>query len=459
MEFGNDYYFLDDTIAAIATAPGEGGIAVIRITGSAAIEIADRVFSGSVCSFASHTAHYGHVIDQDRLPVDDVLLLPMLGKRSFCGENTVEIHCHGGSLITKRVLSVVLQAGARAAKAGEFSYRAYMNGKIDLAQAEAVQQLIGAKNELALNAAEQQLSGALSKKIKGYQKSLTDIAAILEAWVDFPEEGLEFASKEEICSDLSSAYQEMEKLYLSYHDGEKIHEGISLCLVGRPNVGKSSLMNALLEKERAIVSDIPGTTRDIVEGELFLNGLNFRVFDTAGMRETKEVIEAEGIRRTVEAMEKADLVLFVVDGSEVLSEEEKKMLKNLPKEKSILIWNKSDLPIKGKREVIGPLFQVNLSAKNGTGLDSLKEAIDQAIWSKGVPSKDQVMLTNIRHKESLKRSMEACQAVLHGLKEDLSPEMISVDMREVLDSLGSVIGTNVTEDVLSSIFSKFCIGK
>jgi tRNA modification GTPase len=380
----------------------------------------------------------------------------MLGKRSYTGETTVEIHCHGGSLITRRVLEAVLMAGARAALPGEFTFRAFLNGKMDLAQAEAVQALIYAKNERALDAAENQLKGALSQFIGQFQQQLTQTAAILEAWVDFPEEGLEFATMEEICDDLEEICQSMEKLALTFHDGKILHEGLSLCLVGCPNVGKSSLMNALLDKERAIVSPIPGTTRDILEDHLRVNGLHFKVSDTAGIRETEEDIEQEGIRRSKQAMQQADLV--VLDAHRGLLAEDQHLLQLVPPAKTIVIWNKVDLPHAPLPSLSFP-FIVSLSAKQRVGLEELHQAIDQLIWQKGPPSKEEILITNIRHKESLVSSIEAARRVQQGLRQGVSPEFLTIEMRQALSELGKVIGANVTEDILSAIFSKFCIGK
>ena len=344
MEFIHKHYQPGETIAAVATPPGEGGVAIIRISGKDAIATAANVFSGPIHTYQTHTVHYGHILDANKNHVDDVLIIPMLGNRSYTGEDTVEIHCHGGSLITRRVLDTVLAAGARAALPGEFTFKAFINGKIDLAQAEAVQELIGAKNERALDAAEEQLQGSLSKKIEGFQRNLTDIAAILDAWVDFPEEGLEFASIDEVCQQIEETAEEMQPLADTFHDGKIVHDGITLCLIGSPNVGKSSIMNALLDKERAIVSHIPGTTRDIVEDHLRLNGLNIKLIDTAGIRTTEEVIEQEGIRRSKEAMGNADLILYVLDASQPIREEERTLLENIPKNKCIVLWNKIDLP-------------------------------------------------------------------------------------------------------------------
>lgn len=459
MEFVHQPYQPGETIAAIATAPGEGGVAIIRISGHDAMKVATKIFSGPVFSYKTHTAHYGQILDPSGQRVDDVLLLPMLGKRSYTGEDTVEIHCHGGSLITRRVLEVVLQAGARAARPGEFTLKAFMNGKLDLAQAEAVQELICAKNEHALDAASNQLKGLLSHKISHFQQKLTLIAAILEAWVDFPEEGLEFASMEEICKDLETISQEMQQLVNTFHDGKIVHEGVSLCLVGSPNVGKSSLMNALLDKERAIVSHIPGTTRDIVEDHLRLNGLNVKLIDTAGIRKSDECVEQEGIRRSKEAMTQADLILLVLDaGRGVESDEEHWLLETAPPKKTIIIWNKTDLPLHNVSEMPFP-HVVFLSAKEKIGLELLRKKIDAVIWEHGQPSKEEILITNVRHKEALIQSIDSCQAVVTGLREGVSPEFLAIDMRSALSELGKILGTNISEDILSAIFSTFCIGK
>lgn len=458
MEFIHQPYQPGETIAAIATPLGEGGVAIIRISGNNALEVSAKVFSGPVHQYQSHTAHYGQIRNLQGVRIDDVLILPMLGKRSYTGEDTVEIHCHGGSLITRRVLETVLQAGARAARPGEFTFKAFINGKIDLAQAEAVQELIGAKNERALDAAEEQLKGSLSKTVAEYQQSLTMIAAILEAWVDFPEEGLEFATMEELCADLEELSQKMRKLANTFHDGKILHDGISVCLIGSPNVGKSSLMNTLLDKERAIVSPIPGTTRDILEDHLRLNGLNFKLMDTAGIRMTEEVIEQEGIRRSQAAMQQADLILLVLDAAKGLQEEDMSLLGLVPKDKTIAIWNKMDLP-HAEIPTIDIPHSVKLSAKLKEGIDRLHQAIDTVIWKNGPPGREEVVITNVRHKEALQQAIEACERVILGLKEDVSPEFLSMDMRQALNSLGLIIGTNISEDILSAIFSTFCIGK
>lgn len=448
---------MSETIAAIATPPGEGGISVIRISGPDAMSIADRVFSGPVSSYKTHTAHYGKILDKNQQPVDEVLLLVMKGPRSYTGEDTVEIQGHGGSLITRRVLEVVLAAGAKAAGPGEFTRQAFLNGKVDLAQAEAVQTFIGAKNELSLQAASHQLSGALSHQVQTFQKALLDTAAILEAWVDFPEEGLEFATKDEILNSLLATHAKMKKLESTFHEGRKIHDGLKLALIGSPNAGKSSLMNLLLGHERAIVTPIPGTTRDLLDAELRLFGLHFQLIDTAGIRSTDEIVEQEGIRRSKQALQEADLVLFLIDTSKPLSDEDRALLETASQDKTLLIWNKIDLP-HSIPQVKLP-HTAKLSAKTGEGLGALKQKLKELIWKDSLPSKDEIILTNVRHKEALTNATTDLQKLIDGLKTDISPEFLSADMRSCLSHLGEIIGLDISEDILSSIFSKFCVGK
>ncbi len=445
-----------DTLAAIATPPGEGGIAVIRISGPDAISIADKIFSGSVADYRTHTCHFGKIIDQGHV-IDEVLLLVMRGPRSFTGEDTIEIQCHGGSLVTRQILELVLKTGAKSAGPGAFTRQAFLNGKLDLAQAEAVQTFIGAKNELSLQAASQQLSGMLSKRIANLQQELLGTAAILEAWVDFPEEGLEFASKEEVITSLEKTLQNMHSLESTFHEGKKIHEGLSLCLVGSPNAGKSSLMNALLGQDRAIVTHIPGTTRDTLEAEMRLGGLHFQLIDTAGIRQTEELVEREGIRRSKIAMQQSDLILLLVDVSSPLTEEDEALIASAPKEKTLLIWNKTDLPHTSPDAP--ELAQVLLSAKTGEGIEELKKEIEKLIWEGTPPSKEEIVLTNIRHKEALSLAIKDLKTLIQGLETGISAEFVASDMRSCLGHLGTIIGMDISEDILSAIFSKFCVGK
>lgn len=458
MDFVHQSYEKHKTIAAIATPIGEGGISVIRISGENALDVANKVFSGNVFSYQTHTAHLGKILDKNQSPIDEVLLLVMLGHRSFTGEDTVEIHCHGGKLITQKVLDTIYQAGAQPALPGEFSFKAFMNGKIDLSQAEAIQELIAAKNTYAMKTAKNQLLGTLKTKIQSFQKDLTDITAVLEAWVDYPEEGLEFMSSEEMLLALSQTLKSMKHLNETFHDGKIVKSGISLCLVGLPNAGKSSLLNALLQKDRAIVTEIAGTTRDVLEEDFMLEGLHFRLIDTAGIRDTEEVIEKEGIKRSEEAYKHADLILFVIDRRKGFCEKAYELSQNLPLEKTVFVYNKNDCtdlkPITTTHN-----HQVSISAKQQTGLDTLKTLLLNVLWQNGAPPTQEIIITNSRHHEALNKAIHNIESVIEGLTQNVSPEFLCIDLKEALVNLGTISGTNITEDILSSIFSRFCVGK
>ncbi|MBF5058755.1 tRNA uridine-5-carboxymethylaminomethyl(34) synthesis GTPase MnmE [Candidatus Neptunochlamydia vexilliferae] len=453
MEFNHRTYEPGQTIAAVATPPGEGGIAVVRIAGDEALDVADQIFSGPIKKYKSHTVHFGKILGADGEVIDEGLAVVMKNPCSYTGEDTVEIHCHGGVIITRKVLDAALKAGARAALPGEFTFKAFQNRKIDLTRAEAVQQVIASKSELAWQAAESHLEGKLYKKISEFQTRLTSIAAILEAWVDFPEEGLEFASKEELCGDLQELIRCKATLHQTFYDGKMVRTGFSLCLIGAPNVGKSSLMNALSGKERSIVTNIPGTTRDVLEEDVEIAGMNFRLIDTAGIRETEEVVEKEGVRRSEKAAKGADLILVVCD----VTDPEPPALA-LPEKKTIAIWNKVDLE-HGALPQLPYSHQVKISAKEGEGIETLKSEIHRVIWQEGPPSKEEVILTSERHHQALGNAIEALEKVLSGLQTEISPEFLVSDIRLALKELGTIIGMNITEEVLSAIFSKFCVGK
>ena len=458
MDFIHRPYQPGETVAAISTPPGEGGISIIRISGNRAIEIACRVFSGPVLTYLSHTAHLGIVCGRRGERIDEAVLLLMRAPKSYTGEDVVELQCHGGMIASKQVLEACLEAGARAALPGEFTFKAFMNGRLDLAQAEAVQRVIGAKNEQAFSAATKHLEGALSEKIHKLQKELVSLAAIFEAWVDFPEEGIEFASEKEVAERLLRVRDKIQRMIDTFEDGRRIDHGISLCIVGPPNAGKSSLMNALLDQERAIVTPIPGTTRDLLKEELTIGGLHFTLTDTAGIRETDEIIEQEGIKRSKAALQSADIVLLVLDVAKKIERTEIELLEILPKTKTIALWNKSDLPHPPTFQLPFPLV-LNISAKERTGIEELKKAIDRLIWQKGAPSKDELFITTLRHKEALCHAVQNIDKVIEGLSERTSPEFLSADLRGALTELGRVIGINITEVIISSIFSQFCIGK
>ena len=442
----------EDTIAAIitGTAPN-GAVAGIRISGKDAFSIAEKVFSKPLQSLPTHTAHYGTIRSSKNESIDHVLLLIMKGPKSYTGEDTVEIFSHGGSVLPKKILQIILEKGARAAKPGEFTLRAYLNQKIDLAQAEAVQKLIAAKNDFAVKAAKEQLEGKLSKKIQAYQKRLTHFCAILEAWVDFPEEDLGFIPTEEFLAGLSEISHDLSQLITSYENGAKLQEGISLCIAGAPNAGKSSLLNLLLKKEKAIVTDIEGTTRDLIEEDLLLEGLSFRIKDTAGIRPTCCVIEQKGIEKSKEAMQESDLVLYMVDSSNPQIH-----LNSLDPEKTLIVWNKID---QKKPETLFPNFSnIAISVKEEKGITELLQKVTKLAQKKDY-GKEEIFLTSQRHKEALEEASLYLEKVLASFQEKVSAEFIASDVKEALNALAKITGENVTERILDAIFSEFCLGK
>lgn len=444
-----------ETIAAICTPPGNGGVAMIRISGPQAVEIGNKIFSKDLASIDSHKIAYGSFLDTQKQEVDQGLIVKMLAPASYTGEDVVELFCHGGHLITQKVLQCTIDAGAFFARPGEFTERAFLNQKMDLSQAEAVQSLIAAQNEYALKIASNQLEGGLSKKIKAMQKALIDQAAIIEAWVDFPEEGIEFSSMDEIITHLENTQQEMNLLITSYENAQVLKEGFTLCLIGRPNVGKSSLLNQLLKKERAIVTPIAGTTRDTIEETLMIEGMQYHIMDTAGIRKEAEEIEKEGIVRAKRAAQKADLILLVLDAQSSLTREDQELLNEIKDQKHLVVWNKIDL--KDSVESVAK-HEVKISAMKGDNIESLYQEIHQMMIS-SAHYKDQVYLTERRHKEALVAAKEHLDQVISGLKTSSSPEWLTFDLKSALKKLSEVIGIDVTESILSSIFSKFCIGK
>lgn len=444
------------TIVALATPPGHSAIAVVRVSGPESFVIAPHIFKGKKTEYKSHVAYLGYAVDQNGDKIDQVLFLPMKGPKSFTGEDSFEIHCHGSLLIVQKIIESIVACGAKMAGPGEFSFRAFMNGKIDLVQAESIQALIGSASAKAQQAAALQLEGRLSEKVMDFQKKIAHITAIIEAWVDYPEEGLEFASHEEIVEQVQEVCLQLEKWTATFSHGEKLKTGFSLCLLGPPNSGKSSLMNALLGKNKAIVTPIAGTTRDVLEGELSFFGFSFHLFDTAGVRETEEIVEKEGIARSLEQASKADLILLVLDGSK---EEDLLYWTPFLQEKTILILNKKDLCNEKQAQSIHS-HQLFISAKTGQGLDLLKEKVTEIlVGQKMTNDREEIVLTEARHYHSLVEAKEALVRFLDGMQEGISPEYLVADLRSSLRSLGMILGIDVTEEVLTALFSKFCVGK
>lgn len=453
---------LADTIAAIATPLGEAGIALIRISGPDALSVAEKCFrpmgkkSLLPTAAPSHTIHFGHVMRRDRV-VDEVLLSVLRAPRTFTREDVVEITCHGGLLPAKLVLDAVLAGGARLAAPGEFTRRAFLNGRIDLAQAEAVADLIHSRTELAVAAANEQLAGKLSLRLNTLRDDLMNILAHIEAHIDFPDEDIAPDTRAQLLRRLESALAFIDGLLRTAGDGRILRRGIRAAIVGRPNVGKSSLLNQLLGHERAIVSPTPGTTRDTIEETASIRGLPVVFIDTAGLRESADDIEIEGIRRGRNALASAELILHVVDRSEPLHPADAALLAELGARKFLLVANKADLPPRLKLPVgAAPL---EICARTGAGIEQLKDAIKEKVWAGQIHAEMLEAMINSRHEDALRRAQAGLERTRDALNSGLSLDLAALDLRIAVNAAGEIVGHTATEDLLDAIFSQFCIGK
>ncbi|HEU5125282.1 MAG TPA: tRNA uridine-5-carboxymethylaminomethyl(34) synthesis GTPase MnmE [Verrucomicrobiae bacterium] len=454
----------DDTIAAIATPIGEGGLAVIRVSGSRAFAVVDSCFSPigrsslKPSAAATHTIQFGHIVRHGQ-NIDEVLIAVMRAPRTFTREDIVEITCHGGILPAKTVLDTVLENGARLAEPGEFTRRAFLNGRIDLAQAEAVADLIHSRTELALRAANEQLAGKLSQRINELREEMVKTLAHVEAHIDFPDEDIAPDTKDQLLGRLERGVNFMNELLRTADEGQILRRGIRAAIVGRPNAGKSSLLNQLLGHDRAIVSPIPGTTRDTIEETANIRGLPVVFIDTAGLREARDEIEVEGIRRSRETLERAELILHVVDNSERLTEADKAYLAEFSGKKRILVRNKMDLPAKLQLTLDPGIVAVNVCCLSGKGIESLKDAIRQLIWSGEIRTEMFQVMINSRHQDALNRARAATDRTITALRSGETLELAAMDLRIAVNAVGEIVGKTTTEDLLDMIFSQFCIGK
>ncbi len=461
---------LDDVITAIATPIGEGGISVIRVSGKNAITVTDKGFRGrnSLQSVPTHTVHFGYFIDQTGETIDEVVATVFKAPHSYTAQDVVEISCHGGIFVSKKVLESVLSFGARLAEPGEFTKRAFLNGRIDLSRAEAVADIIHSKSDRSHRASLMQLQGKLSEKVENIKASLIKILGLLELELDFVEEGLEFNNKSNVAKQMESTIDEIDKLIGSYKVGKVFRDGVKVVLAGKPNVGKSSIINMLLSENRAIVTEIPGTTRDTIEENILIGGILFRVIDTAGLRETNDLIEVEGIRRTEKEIEDADLVVFIVDASSGFGKEDEQTIgailrkKNLSTDNCLVAVNKIDLvkdnKLLGFPTILEKIVRAYISAKTGNGFD----IFENELVALALPKSDLtegILITNSRHKDVLLRTKECLCRSLSTLRQGGSSELIALDLRQALNTLGEIVGTITTDEVLNTIFAKFCIGK
>lgn len=461
----------EDTITAISTPIGEGGICIVRLSGPEAISITDSVFEAKdkkgLLQAKTHTLKYGHIIEKNSpdkdVVIDEVLITIMRAPRSYTREDVVEINCHGGIQSAKRVFELVARSGARIAEPGEFTKRAFLNGRIDLIQAEAVLDVIRAKTEGSLKVAMSQLDGELSVKVNGLIESILDIASQIEASIDFPEEELDIQAESSIKGKICSALKELESLVDTYDAGMVLREGVLAIICGKPNTGKSSLMNLLLKRDRVIVSEIPGTTRDTVEELINLKGLPVRIVDTAGISETKDLVEREGVKRSKKYIKLSDFAIFMLDASSGIDRRDMDIMKLLNGKKKIILVNKSDIAKKKYLAKIRETFKgekvIEVSVKNKKNIGKLEKAMLDIVWSGDYSQGEGAIVANARHKELLDKALANMLSVNEALSKKAHPELISIDLKEALFNLGLIVGKSVTDKILDNIFEQFCIGK
>lgn len=456
-----------DTIAALVTAVGESSVGIIRISGPEAVKIADKIYQGKsdLLSADTHTIHYGYVYDwRNDKKIDEALFMLMRGPRSFTGEDVVEVQCHGGMVVLKQVLQLILLSGSRLAEQGEYSKRAFLNGRLDLAQAESIMDIVQAKTDKGVDLALSQLQGTLSGMVKTLRADLLELIAFIQADIDYPDDDIERLTAEEQQQRVVNLKTQVANVLQNAQKGKMIRDGLKVVIAGKPNVGKSSLLNALLGQERAIVTDIPGTTRDVIEEYINLNGIPLKIVDTAGIRETDNVVEQIGVDRAQQFMKTADLVLYVVDAVQGLTEQDTLMMKDIQNQPVIYLLNKSDVGISDEiraqlKEAIGEAPVLEISARDKIGLEQLEEKITDLFFAGTLEVSNDIMVTNVRHIQILEESMAHMDGFLNGIMLGLSVDFLVIDLQNAWEKLGKITGETVEEDLLDQIFSKFCLGK
>ncbi|GAE89244.1 tRNA uridine-5-carboxymethylaminomethyl(34) synthesis GTPase MnmE [Acetivibrio straminisolvens] len=458
--------YKEDTIAAISTPHGTGGVGIIRISGDKAFEIAEKIFKGNrdFKLIRSHTINYGKIVNPENGAVlDEVLLSKMEKPKTFTREDVVEINCHGGMVVLKNILELCIKQGARLAEPGEFTKRAFLNGRIDLSQAEAVIDLINSKTNESSKAAINQLEGKLSQKIKDARRKLIELLAHIEVTVDYPEHDIEEITGQMIYKEIGEIKQKLCDIIKGFEKGRIIREGIDAVIIGKPNVGKSSLLNELSGKSKAIVTDIPGTTRDIIEEYININGIPLRIIDTAGIRETEDVVEKIGVERTHKAINDADLIIMMIDAKRGMDEEDNKILTMLGDKKLIILINKTDIVDEDQICKIESLLAgkkyIKTSMKEGTGINELESTITELFVQGEVNINEEVLLTNIRHKNLIDMAVSSIEKAMDAIENFMTLDLVSIDITDAADYLGQITGESVSEDVMHEIFSRFCLGK
>ena len=455
-----------DTIAAIATAMSSSGIGIIRVSGEQAVSIVNRIFISRKDNFdlntaPSHHIYYGMIQDGEEV-LDEVLVMLMRGPHSYTAEDTVEIDCHGGVLVMKKILETVIKYGARPAEPGEFTKRAFLNGRIDLSQAEAVIDVINAQNDYAVKSSVSQLKGSVSKKVKALRERILYQIAFIESALDDPEHISLDGYEEELSGKLDDMTGEMEKLVRSADSGRVVSEGIRTVILGKPNAGKSSLMNVLLGEERAIVTDIAGTTRDTLEEHIHMHGISLNIIDTAGIRETEDLVEQIGVNRAKVAADEADLIIYVVDGSRELDENDAQIMELIRDRKAVVLLNKTDLETVISEELLQAKTGktvISISAKEETGIDKLEKTIQNLFYEGSIDFNDEVLITNVRHKTALQNALKSLYMVKQSIENQMPEDFLTIDLMDAYEQLGTITGEAVEDDLVNEIFSKFCMGK
>ena len=455
-----------DTIAAIATAMSSSGIGIIRISGDEAVGIVDRIFSmkngKKLSDMPTHTIHYGHIKDVDEV-IDEVMVVLMRGPKSYTREDTVEIDCHGGVYVMKRILETVIKYGARPAEPGEFTKRAFLNGRIDLSQAESVIDIINAKSEKEVKTSINQLEGNLSKKIKQIKQQILDVMVNVEVSIDYPEYDTPDATENEILNMLNNVEKELLKLENSFDNGKLIKEGIKTAIIGKPNAGKSSLLNAILDEDRAIVTNIEGTTRDTIEEFVNINGIPLNLIDTAGIRNTTNEVEQIGVKKSKKIAQDADLIIAIFDATKDLSKEDMEILDIIKDKKIIIVLNKIDLPCKidENNEYLKSITNniVKISALNNIGIEEIYNKITKMFNLNEINLDNEIVITNLRHKNLIHKAMENVEKAKQSLNENMPSDIVAIFIKDILESLGEITGEEVTENIINEIFSRFCLGK
>ena len=456
--------FIDDTIAAIATAPGEGGIGIIRISGEKSLQVAESIFKSVtgklIKDYNTRTLIYGTVVDGEKV-IDEALVAYMKGPKSYTGEDVIEINCHGGFISVKKILELILSKDVRLADAGEFTKRAFLNGRIDLSQAEAIIDVIKAKTDKAHEVAQSQLEGSLSKKIRELRFKVTEVLAHLEVSIDFAEEDVEEITYKTLRGNAEDIKREIKKLYDTSESGKILRDGLKTVIIGKPNVGKSSLLNSILGENRAIVTDIAGTTRDAIEEFVNIKGIPLKIVDTAGIRETEDIVEKIGVERSKESYNTADLVIMVLDSSRPLSQEDREILETLENKKTIVLLNKIDLDqaIDETAKYVDCSSIIKISALQHKGIEELQDKIEAMVYKGSVKNSSNLMITNSRHKDALLKAYESINDAISAIDQNMPYDFIEVDFKNIWDYLGYINGDTVKEDLLDTIFANFCIGK